>query len=147
MKKFEKVLGIIVVIALVLKLASIPGASVLLTFSLSILSCFYYLFSFAFFNNIKLKNIFNRKSYEGILVQVLGSIGIGVVLAHICIGILFHVHHWQGATMLLYAGLITAFIVAVVFLITYPRSKSNFTKAVILRTAIIGGLGLLILLT
>ena len=94
MKKSEKIFGILFAIAIIFKLALYPGGRIISTVSMTLLACIYFYFGFAFFNNIKLKNVFNRKSYEGISVlRILGSIGTGMVLSTVCLGTLFKLSH------------------------------------------------------
>ena len=51
-------------IALVLNIVSLPGGIALMNISLLLLSLYYYIFSFAILNNIKLKNIFKKSEYD-----------------------------------------------------------------------------------
>ena len=145
---FEKILGVVSVIAIIMKLGSIPGAGLLLIISWTLLSFFYYLFSFAFLNNIKLSNIFVPKSYQGLsALRIIGSIGTGWVLSTICTGIFFKTMHYSGGMILLFVGVILIFVVAITSLIKFFLSKSDFYKTILLRAAIFGGFGLLFFFT
>jgi len=145
MKRFEKIFGIVFLIALVFKLLTWPGGGILATISLTPLMFFYNFFAFAFFNNIRLKNIFTGKSYQGISVlRIIGSIVSGWGLAALCVGILFKIMHWPGANSMLLSGFITIIVVLAIVLIKFFRSKNDFYKMVLLRIAIIGGFGLLL---
>ncbi len=147
MKKFEKIFGIITIIALVMKLFLIPGAGILLTLSLSVLSCFYFLFGFAFFNGIKLKQIFQSSSYKGIsALRIIGSIGLGIGLSEICMGILFKIQHWPGAHLQLHCGLLIILIILIVALFQYFKSENKFYPFIFKRIAIIGGFGFIMFL-
>jgi hypothetical protein len=146
MNKFEKIFGVLAVIALILKFASISGGSILATLSLTSLSFLYYLFGFALFNDIKLKNIFKRSSYKGISVlRIISSVGVGLGLSTICLGILFRIQFWPGGRMMLAVGLITILIITIIAFIDFLKSKSDY-KTILLRVAIIGGIGLLLFL-
>jgi len=52
MKTLEKILGVVVLLGLVLKVVFIPGASIILTLSLTILTLLYFPFGFALLNQI-----------------------------------------------------------------------------------------------
>ena len=143
MKRFEIVFGILILIALFFKIAHWHGGGILATISLTSLACFYYLFSFAFFNKIRLTNIFKGSSYKGISTQqIIVSIVAGFGLSTVCIGILFKMMHWHGAAIMLLSGLITIFVVAIISLIKFFRSKNDCDKQILLRIAIIGVIGL-----
>lgn len=148
MKRFEKVSAIIFAIAVVMKLALVPGGGILATLSLLTLACIYYPFGFALFNKIKLKDIFSKESYKGIsTLRIIGSIGAGIGLATVCVGILFKIQHWPGMITLLLTGLLIALVIAIVALIRLLKSKSDFYKSIVSRIAIIGGFGLLLFFT
>jgi len=143
MKRFEIILGIVFLIAVIFKIADWPGGSILATISLTLLTGFYFYFGFAFFNNIRLKNILNGNSYQGISVlRIIGSIGAGWGLAILCLGILFNVQHYPGEKIMLSVGLIAVFVVAIIALIKLFRSKSDFYKMIVLRIGYIGGIGI-----
>ena len=148
MKRFEIILGIIFLIALIFKIALIPGGVILATISLTLLAMFYNFFAFAFFNKIRLKNIFSGKSYQGISVwRIIGSIGLGWGLAALCMGILFKLMQWPGGMIMLLTGLITILIVVIIALVKFFLSKGDFYKTILLRIAIIGGFGLFFFFT
>ncbi|HRZ42067.1 MAG TPA: hypothetical protein P5228_05120 [Bacteroidales bacterium] len=145
MKKLEKILGLVIIIALLLKLVLIPGGSILTVISLTILACIYYPLGFAFFNGIRLRAIFKKDSYKGVsALRIIGAIGLGMGLAAICIGILFKLQHWPGGDTNLIAGLVTTLIILIIALIKYLKSKSDYYKLIFSRIAIIGGFGLIL---
>ena len=63
MKTFEKILGILLVIALFFNYILWADGCGLSSIPLTLLACIYCFYGFAFFNNIKLKEIFRKKSY------------------------------------------------------------------------------------
>ena len=145
MKKFEKVFGMLTVISLILRFASLPGGSVLLTLSLSALACVYYFYAFTLFDQIEIKSIFNSKSREGISAMIVFESKLaGWGLAVVCIGILFKIMQFPGEAVMLSVGLIIIFAVGIIALIKYNRSKTDFYKMILIRIAIIGGFGLLL---
>ena len=148
MKKLEKILALLIFISLILKFNLIAGGSMLLVCSLTVLSLIYYPLGFAFFNGIRLREIFKKSSYTGISTwRILGAIGAGMAFSALCMGILFKLQFWTGANMNLLAGLVTIPIILVIVLIKYSKSKSEYYIRIIKRIAIIGGIGLILLLT
>ena len=148
MKRFEIIFGIVFLIAVIFKIADWPGGSILGTISLTLLACFYFLFGFAFFNKIRLKNIFSKDSYKEISVlRIIGSIGFGWGLSTVCMGILFKMMHWPGGNIQLGVGLTQIFVITIIALIKFFQSKNDFYKNVLLRIAIIGGFGLIFFFT
>jgi hypothetical protein len=146
MIKFEKILGIIALIGLILKITLISGGSILLTFSLMTLACLYYPFGFALFNKIGLRKIFIKESYRGLSVlKVIGSIAAGTGLSVICIGILFKLQYWKGADTNLISGLGTTLIILVVTLNKYLKTKGECYIRILKRIVIIGIVGLILI--
>ena len=144
MKRFEIIMLILFGVALILKLASIPGGSILSTLSLCSLACFYFYLGLAFFNNIKLKNIFKGSSYKDIsALRIIVSIGVGCGFSALCCGILFKIQHWPGGMIMLSVGLIEVLIMVIIALIDYFKSNGNLNKTILLRIAVIGGIGIL----
>ncbi len=145
MKKFEKILGIVILISLIMKFSFIIGGDILTILSISLLILIYYPFGFAFFNQIRLRRVFKKDSYKGISgLRIIGAIGVGMGLSAICLGILFKLQHWPGSNINLLAGLVTTMIVLIIALIKYYKCKDNYYKRIFKRIAIIGGLGLLL---
>ncbi len=145
MKKFEKIILILIVIALIMKFSLIPGGSVLVGISLTILSIIYYLLGFAFFNGIRLRHVFKKQSYKGIsALRVIGGIGTGMGLSTIIIGIQFKLLHVAGADMMLKVGLGTTIVILFIAFIKFLKAKDEFYKLIFSRIAIIGGLGLIL---
>ncbi len=148
MKKTELTILIISIIAIALNFFLVPGGTVLTVFSISFLTTIYFYFGFALFNNIKLRNIFKKESYKGITSQrLIGSIGAGLALALTAIGILFKLLSWPGSTVNLGVGLLGLLIVLIIGSIKYFNNKSKFYLPIFKRTALIGGLGLVLVLT
>jgi len=143
MKKLEKIAGILTVVAIVLKFASMPGAGMLISTSLGALACVYLIFGFAIFNNLEDTDIHNKEAYKDISkTRFIGSVLAGWGLSIVCIGALFELMHWPGKSIILPAGLIVTLAVAV-FSSIY-RSQSDFFKTIFPRVAIVGGAGLIL---
>jgi hypothetical protein len=146
MKKLEKILGVAFLIALILKLTLLPGGGILATFSLLILANLYFLFGFALFNQIALKDIFKGASYNGIpALRIIGAIGTGSALSVLCVGILFRLQHWPGASINIITGVIVSLIILIIVLIKYFKAKEQFYFRILKRLIILGGLGFILL--
>ena len=147
MKKAEIIIATLSFIAIGLNLLFIPGSSVLTTLSLLTLSMFYCYFSFALFNNIRLRNVFKKEAYKITTTsRIIGAVGTGFALSLAIVGILFKFQFWPGADFNLLAGLCGLMIITVFGLIKYSKNKSEFYKRIFKRIVLIGGLGLVLLL-
>jgi len=157
MKKFEKITAVIALIALALKLLQIPGADILMVLSFGILSMFYFLCTTALLNGIPfsmdlLKNNLLRNNMYGktneerlfgtplmMFVTRLTRWSLAITL----IGTLFKILHHPGADVMLVIGVGTLCIMAIVAIIGYLKTYSQFYVGVLVRTVIVGGLGLI----
>lgn len=147
MKRAEKILSVVILVSLLMKFAFIPLGNVLLVFSISLLTLIYYSLGFAFFNNIRLRKIFDKDSYkETTTLRIVGAIGVGMGLSAVLVGILFKFNRYPGADTSLIAGLVLTAIIVVIALIKNAKSKSEYYKRIIIRAIIIGGLGLVMAL-
>jgi hypothetical protein len=145
MKKLEKITGIAFVISTVLRFYLIPGYGILTVLSLSILACIYYPFGFAFFNQIKIRRIFKKTSYQELsAIRIIGAIGAGMTLSTICIGILFRLQHYTGGQMNLIIGLVSTLIIIIIAYIKFIKNKTEYYTRIFKRIAIIGGFGLIL---
>jgi len=148
MRKIEFILGTFSLIAITLKLLQVSGGDVLSMWVLSALSLFYYLISFAYFNDIKLRNIFKKESYKVTNAKkIIGAIGLGFALSATVIGCLYKLQFYFGADTNLLIGLVTLLIILIIAIIFYFRNKTNFYVKIFKRIFIIGGLGLILYLT
>jgi len=146
MNKLEKILGLIFLIAIILKLTLLPGGGILATISLMILANLYFLFGFALFNQIELKNILKGDSYTGISnLRIFGAFVTGTALSILCVGVLFKLQHWPGSKPNIIVGLISSVIILIVSIIKYYKSKEVIYSKIILRLTIIGGISLFFL--
>ena len=143
MKKVEIIFGLLVVIALVLNIFLITTGTMFTILLLGLLSTFYMYLSFALFNNIGLRKIFKKESYEKTSkLRVVGAVLTGFALAMTLIGILFKVQSWP-ATVNLFGGLMGLLIALIVGLVKYQKSKSDYYINIFKRIAIYGGFGLI----
>ena len=134
MKKAEIILGIIALIALILSLINVPGSGAVATSAIAMLSVLYMYFSFAFFNDIELKQILKKESYAGISAfRIIGSVCTGIFLASTIIGVFFKFNSFPGASNMLVFGLAGLVVVLILGLIKYQKGKSDFYKTLFKR--------------
>lgn len=146
MNRLEKVLGVLTLIALIFKLFIITGGGILLALSLTGLAIIYFPLGFVFFNQIRFDKIFNNSSYQGLSVlRIIGTIGAGISLSTLCLGILFKLNHWGGSFVLL-KGLLSISIILIIVVLKYFQTKSDLYSNMIKRILIVGLFGLLIYL-
>lgn len=145
MKKAEKILLILAITGVVLKLLLISGSGLLITVALMSLSIMYSVFSFAFFNQIRLRQIFNRDSYKGISAwRIIGTIVLGFSLSCAITGILFKLQSWNGGALLTFVGYVCLILCLIVALISYYKnSKTRSDQFIFNRLIIIGILSLI----
>jgi uncharacterized membrane protein len=133
-EKLEKILAIIISVAFIFKLLSIPGMSLFVVIPLLVLIGLYFYFGFALFNQIEFKDILKKYSYQRISnMRILGAICVGLVLSLICVGILFKIQHWYSSAPHLYIGLSMAFILLVISLFKFNKSKDDYYKNILIR--------------
>jgi len=148
MKITEKILGIIIVLSIVLKFFHIPGSSFFLVLSTSTLMMLYFYVGFAMFNGILLKEIFKKKTYDGIsTLRIIGAFFSGIGLSTILTGILFRLQHWPGGNFQLMIGLIFSGIIMILLILKYIKGKELFYKEILIRFVIIGFFGLILFYT
>jgi len=146
MKKFEKIIGFVLLIGLTFKFLLISGGSFFLAISLMFLAFLYFFLGFALFNQIPLKKIFKKESFTGInTIKVILAIGFGIGLSNTCVGILYKIQHWTGARILIISGITVIIIILLIGLISINKTKGPFIRGIIKRSIIIGGFGFLLL--
>lgn len=147
MKLTEKIFATLSLIGLTLNLLNIPGGTLLMIFTISMLSIIYMYFGFAFFNGIRLRHIFKKEAYKGVGVwRILGSIGTGITLSILLISIMFRIQSWPGASVSLIQGALFSLIIFIVGLIKFSKSKSNFYKRIFLRLGTLTGIVIILFL-
>ncbi|HMG90117.1 MAG TPA: hypothetical protein VK589_08650 [Chryseolinea sp.] len=135
MKRFEKVLVILIAFFLLLKISTnIAGVDQMLFILLTLLCMFYYVLGFFLMNNVELRNMFKRISYTNIsIMRILGSIGASQGLSTLVISVLFILMQYEGDFNLLVIGLVTVLIVVAVSLVRYQARKDRFYLKLISR--------------
>jgi len=127
-KKAELILVSIVVIAITLKLFTIPGGSILGILSMALLSMLYLAVSFL---------LFKAKGTS----QTLLSVATGFTFSILTIGILFTLMFWPGASVMMLLGIVSTFIITIISLIKNSSNESPFYKGILTRAAIFFLLG------
>ena len=148
MKRTEKTLIIIFVIAIVLRFLHISGGGALTVFSLIPLSFIYNFLAFALFNNIRLRNIFKKASCQGISSKrMIGTIVLGFALSEIVMAICFKLQRWElNSNLYIMIGLFFTVIILIVAIVAYSKNKTSFYNGILVRSIIIGVLGIMVLL-
>jgi hypothetical protein len=148
MKMTEKILVVAIFIALILKFSLIPGGDLLLLWATTILSCIYYPFGFLFFNQIRLRSIFKKASYQGVTGQkIFFAVVAGLGLSIICIGSLFKLLSLTGSNEMLLIGIMITSVVLVISLVAIFIKKDVNAKFILWRLGVIGIVGLVLLMT
>jgi len=147
MKKFELIVGLIALLGMFLRIFYVPGSDILIVLVFTILSMFYYVFSFALFNGIRLRDIFRKASYKNTNAKrIIGAVWLGWVLSLMVLGGLFKLLFWTGGNIQLLTGLVNIGLILPIAAIFYFRNKADYYKRIFKRIAIYGGLGLLLYL-
>ncbi len=149
MKKAEIYLALLALLAIIFKLALIPGAGILTVLSLSILGMMYYFLGFAFFNGIKLREIFKRSSYKNITAaKIIGAVLAGWVLSMTLIGIMFRLQFYPGGHNMLFFGLLGMMGVIVVSIIArLIAGESRIFPRILKRIAVVAAVSALLYIT
>jgi hypothetical protein len=148
MKKAEVIVAALSVIALLFNIFLIPGGGILTAITLSLLASLYFYFGFALFNGIKLRYIFKKESYKSSnSLRLIGAAITGASLSMIIIGILFKVMLWPSADININTGLWGVLVIAIFSMVKYQKSRSEYYARILICIAVIGGVGLLIMLT
>ena len=147
MKIFEIILSVTFLIGLLFKIMHWPGGSAIVVFSLTILTYFYFIFSFAVFNSIKLTKLFKKESYHGISsFKIIMAILLGWSLSILVSGMMYELQNWENQINLLLLGLAHSVIILAIHLIFYKAKDKKFWLVIFMRSVIIIAIGLFIYL-
>ena len=139
MKKIELVLIGFVVLALIIRFFHLPYSEELTTYSLKFISVVYLYFGFALFNNIELKNIIKKDSYQTISKnKIFGGIGTGIALAITVNGISFKFQSLPGTAFILGIGLLGIILIASFSLSKLKKSTDNYYSNILKRIVFFG---------
>jgi len=110
------------------------GAAAIAIIVAGSLSSTYFYFSFAMFNNVRLKYIFKKSSYIGIKSKrIIGAIAVGVQLSIIVLALLFKLMMWTGAEAMAFMGGVDLVIILLISLIKYAKNKTDFYSYILKR--------------
>lgn len=124
MRITEKILLILIVLAILAKLVPIPLAGLILTLSAMTLSFIYALLGFAIFTKIGFRKIFNAGSYKHLKpLDIIFSILTGWAFSSLTIGILFQLQYWPNANIMSLAGMILT--IPILILAAFLLKKQN----------------------
>ena len=146
MKKLEKIVSALSIIAIFLDFFLVPGGLTLTVLTFLTLSLLYFSFGFALFNDIRFRKLFKGDALSEISTQrILGAIAAGLALSMTSIGLVFKFLYWPGATITLYTGMFGLLIVSIMGILKYTRTKSPYYTNIFKRIAFFGGLGLVLI--
>lgn len=141
----EIALTIALITSSVLSFIGVVGTSAIFIIVAGILSSIYFYFSFAMFNNIRLKDIFKKSSYKGVKsLRVIGAIAVGMQLSIVILALLFKLMRWPGTIAMATMGGLGLGIIFIISLLKYVKNKSGFyvniLKRVVPYLAVVAGI-------
>ena len=143
MKLIEIISSVLFLVGIILKFTELPGSYILIMFSLSLLALYYFLFGFAIFNDIKIKNIFRTSRYRtNTFLQFIFSIFLGLSLSVILYGIMYKILRWSIQIDLLLIGLIITLTITVLYFLIIKGKISN-KRIIFLRSLIVSIVGII----
>ena len=146
MKKVEKVFVLLVLIGIVLRLMLVPRSAALMFLSSVALCLFYFYLGFALFNDIRLRSIFKKSSYDATnTMHILAGIASGFALSAACVGIMFKFLSWPGSFFQLLLAIFACTIIFVISLIKMKGSNIPFYKRILTRIVSFGSVCVLLL--
>ena len=139
MKRIEFITAFLIVLGIGMKLLLIPGGSVILGISLTVLACLYYPAGIFYFNNIHLTGIFKKKSYKELsFLRVTGAVAGGLIFSILCVGMLFKLLQLPGSRPMLIAGLCAGCLFLLIILIRFLINRGNtFYRDMVVRSLLI----------
>src|SRR5690349_9874934 len=106
MKKAELIVACLAIVSIILDQLLISGGATLLLLSFFTLASIYFGFSFALFNDIRLRKVFDSDSYKDVNKwRIIGAAGVGFGLSTTLIGVMFKLMSWTGPEFNLVIGL------------------------------------------
>lgn len=148
MKITERILLVILILALAMKFAYLPGADILLILSIGILSIVYSSVGFALFNGIGLRDLFSGGAFKNTNAKkIIGAIATGFALSITTLGILFKIQSYPGANVMLYTGLVLLGIILIIVLLKMIKNRSRYYTRILIKVLAFGLFALLLLFT
>lgn len=149
MRKTEKILGLLIITLMIIRLLfHYPILDIAIILLAIIFSLIYFALSFALLNNVRLRKIFDRESYEGIgTLRIVGTVFTGFILSMIIIYSLFKFMRWPFANQGLLVGLISLIIPVIIVVVKLVLTKSKYYSNLLVRLLIFGIVGVLFYFT
>jgi hypothetical protein len=148
MKILEKTLACAILLSLILKFSLVSGGDTLMLWTITILACIYYPLGFLFFNQIRLRNVFKKDSYKHLSApKIIFAIVTGIGLSIICIGSLFKLLDFPGANQMLTIGLFVSFVVLIISLVFFIKTRDADNKFILWRVIVLGIAGIILIQT
>jgi len=148
MKLLERILAIGIVLGLIMKFSLIPGGDAIVLSTMLTLSCLYYPLGFLFFNQIKLRHVFNAAAYKNkAALIIIFAVVTGIGLSIIVIGSLFKFLHFTGGDQMLILGLSITVIVLTISATRWIKNRDTNSKFILWRAGIIGIIGTFLFFT
>jgi hypothetical protein len=145
MKFAEKVLVIAVVAGLILKFSLIRGGSEFLMVSLLTLSGIYFALGFLLFNQIRLRDLTKKGTFENLTVtSIVVSVMTGIALSIICVGALFKLLGLPGSDEMLMFGAGSAIVISIIAIV---MKRKLATTPILIRTVIFAAAGIVLFFT
>lgn len=142
MRKIELTLCALSLVAITLNLLNSNGSGILTVLSLSSLACFYLYAGIPLFNSVTFKQII-KKEAKIPSKRIIGSMGAGLSICVILIGILFKIQLWPGAMINLYVGTFVAIAVGLIAFYKNTKKPQEFYSNLIKRLRVFVVIGVL----
>lgn len=134
MKRTERVLTIIAILAIVISFFHLPGVSILIVLSFSFLSILYFFAGFALFNNLQLSSIFKKESYKGIpALRIILGIFTGAFLNIAATAMLFKFQVWPGVSTFFIVAIVGLFVILLIALFNLNKKDHTFYQGILVR--------------
>ena len=135
MKKTEVALILITIIGLIIRLLQWPGGNLLMILCITLLSLMYFIFGFAFFNGLRIREVLKKESYVALnKMKIFGAFLTGIASSIGVLGILFSLMYWPGAMFNVIFGSILLSLISVIALIKYSNNKSKYYSRILTRS-------------
>jgi len=133
---------VVAIIGILIYFLDWPYGNELIILSLFGLSCLYFYFGFALFNNISFRGIFKKESYKNVSTwRIVGAIAAGFSISIVLLGVLFKIFRWPFGNQLLIIGVNFLSIVFLGSLFKVIKDKRPFYQRVLVRIVFFGILG------
>ncbi len=147
MKKGEVVLVISIIFGFILYALEVPGGLALMVLSFALLSMLYFYFGFAFFNDIRLRNIFSSESYRSVTSnKIIGAIAAGISISITVVGLLFKLMRWPGSVVMLTVGISSLTVIAIICIVKFRKFSNDYYTRILNRCVVAGALAILIMI-